>query len=223
MYTCEYCNKSFKREGTLATHMCVKKTRHMQKEDPNVRIGFRAYQLFYKIGTNSKKTKTYTEFVDSSYYAAFIRFGTYCIDLSIDNPATYVEYLLKNQVKLDRWTKDTEFNGWIKHRLKNETPDRAAERTIIFMNEWAEKNNKQWYEYFDAINANRAVFDICSGKISPWVLYSSEKAQKMIDGFNEEQVKMVIDYIDPDFWHRKMKVYPAEFAWVETMLSRAGL
>jgi hypothetical protein len=223
MYTCEYCNKSFKREGTLATHMCPKKTRHMQENDPNVRIGYRAYQLFYKIGTNSKKPKSYSDFVDSSYYAAFIKFGSYCIDLGIDDPASYVEWLLRNSVKLDRWTKDAEFNKWIKERLKSETSDRAVERTIIFMNTWAEENEREWYEYFDVIHPNRAVFDICRGKISPWVLYSSEKAQTLIDRFNDEQIKMVVDYIDPDFWHRKMTVYKQDFKWVEDMLKGAGV
>ena len=221
--TCHYCGKSFKRINTLAVHMCPKKKRHMQKDDPDVRIGYRAYQLFYKIGTNSKKPKTYTDFADSQYYAAFIRFGLYCIELSIDDPGAYVEWLLKNGVSLDKWTSDRQFNAWIKDRLKLESADRAVERTIIFLQKWAEETNSEWSTYFESTNVNRVVFHICSGKISPWVLYSSDKAQALLDSLNEEQIKMVIDYIDPTFWHRKMQTRRDDFVWVEQIMESAGL
>lgn len=223
MFTCEYCKKSYKRESTLATHMCPKKMRHMQKNDANVRIGYRAFQLFYKIGTNSKKDKTYNEFANSQYYAAFVRFGTYCIDLSIDDPAAFVEWLLRNGVKLDKWTSDKNFNAWIKERLKSESVDRAFERTVIFMTEWGEETGNDWNTYFDLVNTNRAVFHICSGKLSPWILFASDKAQYLIDRLNQEQLAMVAEYIDADYWQRKMAMNKADFAWVKEVLVGAEL
>ena len=222
-FKCEYCKKSFKRESTLSVHMCPKKKRHMQKDDANVRIGFRAYQLFYQIGTASKKVKTYEDFADSQYYAAFVRFGSYCIDLGIDDVPAYVKYLLANQVKLDRWDKDKHFNEWIKERLKSESVDRAFERTVIFMTEWGEETGNDWHTYFDVVNTNRAVFHICSGKISPWIIFASDKAQNLIDRFNEEQLGLVADYIDAAYWQRKMSVSKSDFAWVKEVLMGAEL
>ena len=222
-FKCEYCKNSFKRESTLATHMCPKKKRHMQKDDANVRIGFRAFQLFYKIGTNSKKTKTYDDFADSQYYAAFVRFGSYAIDLGIDDVSSYVEWLLRNQVKLDKWTSDTQFNLWIKERLKSESVDRAFERTVLFLTEWGEETGNEWHTYFDMVNPNRAVFHICSGKLSPWIIFASDKAQHLIDRFNEEQLGMVADYIDADYWQRKMTVSKPDFEWVTSVLKEAHL
>ena len=49
MYKCQYCSKSFKKENTLAVHLCEQKRRFMQKDEKHVQLGFRSYQLFYKI------------------------------------------------------------------------------------------------------------------------------------------------------------------------------
>ena len=83
-HKCNYCNKEFKKESTLAVHMCEPKRRYMQRDDKDVQLGFRAYQLFYRIGTNSKKDKSYDDFAGSTYYSAFVKFGQYCIDVKID-------------------------------------------------------------------------------------------------------------------------------------------
>lgn len=223
MFKCEYCNKEFKRENTLAVHMCERKRRYMQRDEKHVQLSFRAYQLFYKIGTNSKKEKTYDDFAASSYYTGFVKFGIYCKDLRIDDVPAYTKWLLQNQIKLEKWTSDRNFNAWIKTRLKTESVDRAVERTVMFMQEWSKESGNTWNQYFDVVNPNVAVFHICSGKISPWVIYSSDKAQYMLDRFNGEQLKMIIEYIEPIYWKRMTLKYPEDVAWVNNILKEADL
>ena len=58
MYKCGYCEREFAREQTLAVHMCEQKRRHMVKGDRHVQLGFRAYQNFYALNTNTKNDKT---------------------------------------------------------------------------------------------------------------------------------------------------------------------
>jgi len=217
-FKCEYCNKSFVREKTLASHTCEQKRRHMQKDDPDVRLGYRAFQLFYRIGTNSRKPKSYEDFAGSNYYSAFVKFGMYAIDLKIDDFEGYTTWLLKNSVRLDSWTRDTQFNLWNKERLKKESCDRAVERTIMFMNEWAESTNMNWNDYWQHANINQIVFHICSGRISPWVIYSSETAQNLLDSMNGDQLGLIVDYIDPQYWQRKLKTNAPDFAWVESII-----
>lgn len=223
MFKCEYCGREFKRENTLAVHTCEPKRRHLQKNDKSVQLGFRAYQLFYKIGTNSKADKTYDDFVGSQYYSAFCKFGTYCTDLRIDDISDFTEYLLKNQIRLDHWGRDTHFRTWIKSRLKRESADRALERTILFLREWGEENNIEWNNYFTQVPTNVAVFHICSGKISPWLIYSSSQAESLISKLNQEQINMILDYIDPDSWKSIIKKRPEDYNWVGTVLEEAGL
>ena len=223
MFKCEYCNKTFKREGTLAVHVCEPKRRFQQKDSKHVQLAFRSYQLFYRIGTNSKKEKSYEDFSGSQYYTAFVKFGSYCIDLKIDDVPVYTTWLLKNNIAIDRWCSDRNFNTWIKERLKSESCDRAVERTILFLQTWAKENNTTYNNYFEIVSPNLAVFHICSGKISPWVLFNSMAAQGLIDRFNPEQIKMVTDYLEIDYWERAMKVNPQDTKWVKEIMEQATI
>ena len=223
MYTCNYCSKSFKKESTLSVHMCEQKRRHMQKSEKHVQLGFRSYQLFYKIGTNAKKDKTYEEFAKSQYYISFCKFGYYCRDLGIDDVPGYTTWLVRNGVRLDAWGKDKQFTKWQKERLKSESVDRGVERTILFLQSWAEENNTQYNDYFNNVAPSLAVFHICSGKISPWILFTSIPAQTLIDKMNAEQLKMITDYLDVDYWQRTMSVNPRDSKWVTGILEQAGI
>jgi len=223
MHTCNYCSKSFKKESTLAVHMCEQKRRHMQKNEKHVQLGFRSYQLFYKIGTNAKKDKTYEDFAKSQYYISFCKFGYYCRDIGIDDVPGYTTWLVKNGTRLDNWGKDKQFTKWMKERLKNESVDRGVERTILFLQTWAEENNTQYNNYFSNIAPSLAVFHICSGKISPWILFTSIPAQALIDRMNAEQLKMITDYLDVDYWQRTMSVNPQDSKWVTGILEQAGI
>ena len=44
---------------------------------------------------------------------------------------------------------------------------------------------------------------IATGKISPWMLYCSDSGIQFLDKLNEAQVKIVIDYINPELWKIK--------------------
>lgn len=224
-FKCDYCNKTFKRESTLAVHMCPKKKRYMQEKDKDVQLGFRAFQLFYKIGSNAKKPKTYDDFANSNFYSAFVKFGKYCIDIKVDDVTNFTTWLLNNQVKIDHWTKDKNFNAWIKERLKTESVDRAVERTILSMQNWAEEKETDWNVYFENVAPSLAVFHICSGKISPWVLYASDDAQALLNKLDNNQIQLIVDYVDPQYWQLRLrrKQESQDLKWVTSILEQANI
>ena len=94
-FKCEYCGKTFVRENSLAVHLREKKRRHLAKDTKQNQLAYRCFQLFYKIGTNSKKAKTYTDFVDSQYFNGFVKFASYCIDSKVDDVDPHVRWLLQ--------------------------------------------------------------------------------------------------------------------------------
>jgi hypothetical protein len=195
----------------------------MSKDDKEVQLAYRSYQLFYRIGTNAKSEKSFDDFASSQYYTAFVKYARYCIDLRVDDVPEYTRWLLKNQVRIDRWTSDRNFAAWIKTRLKTESADRAIERTILFMREWGKETNNDWNEYFRLVAPNLAVFHICSGKISPWIVYASSQAQGLLEKLTSEQIQMITDYIDPYYWQRVMKTHAEDFKWVEGIMEEAQL
>jgi hypothetical protein len=54
-------------------------------------------------------------------------------------------------------------------------------------------------------------------------LYASQRAQGLLDRLNEEQIKMIIEYIDPHHWQIKIKRNQKDFDWVEKLLTNADL
>ena len=129
-FVCEYCKKSFVRETSLEVHMCEPKRRRLNRDDPGVRIGFQAYIKFYEQAQGSAKLKTYEDFCESSYYLAFTKFGRYCVDVKVINPTQFMNWLLKNQKKIDRWTSDAFYTEYLTWYLTIEAVDDALARAM---------------------------------------------------------------------------------------------
>ena len=206
MYTCEYCKKSFKRENSLAVHMCERKRRSLNQREKHVVAGYDAYNFWYKLAMGSKKDKTYNDFAGSQYYSAFVKFGRYIMDIRAVNPHSYIRWLTINKTKLDTWCKDSVYNRYLADSSKNETADRALERYVIHAEAWSKTSGHHWSDYFD------------KGKISPWIIYSSDKAQKWLDTIPNDMLKQVADTLDPTFWVRKTKLFPQEVKFIREII-----
>ena len=119
-YKCQYCKKDFIKESSLAVHSCEPRRRRMEKDEAGVRLGFQAYIKFYELTQGSAKLKTFDDFADSPYYKAFVKFGRYCVDIKAINPARFVEFVLKQNKKLDHWAKDSVYTEYLLEYLKVE-------------------------------------------------------------------------------------------------------
>lgn len=223
MYTCEYCKRSFRRESTLAAHSCEKKRRWLSRDEKQVQLGFRAFQTFYRTATGATREKTIKEFCDSQYYKDFVKFGRYIDENNIEPADKYLEFLIKESVKLSDWYSDRVLELWIKRFLKSETVERGVERSIINMQEWADSNNSMWSDYFTGVTGSRFVHMTQTGKISPWVLYTCDAAQAIIDRLSDEQINMIAEFIDPEYWSHKTRHDRASVGWAEDIWKEAGL
>ena len=224
MFECKYCGKKFTKESTLAVHLCEPKRRYQQQDERFVQLAFRAYQYFYKSTMpQTQKDRTYDDFAKSKYYTAFTKFGRYLYDVHVDDPSKYIDYLLKNMVKIDRWHLDSVYEKYIKEHLKNEAAQTAVERAVIIMKRWGIDNDKNFNDCLENITPNRAVHFIRSGKLSPWVLYNCQSGVKLLETLNNEQVGLVHDYIDPDYWTAKFQMAQQDVKFVEKVLETAGL
>ena len=68
----------------------------------------------------------------------------------------------------------------------------------------------------------RSCYAITTGKISPWILYQSESGVHFLETLNPENVKMIVDYIDPEKWALKFHRDPEQTKEVRELLSVAG-
>lgn len=221
-FGCDFCGRTFLRENTIAKHLCEYKQRWLNKELQGNRIGFQAWLQFYKKNSNTKKKRTYEEFIKSAYYTAFVKFGTYCSDANALNVSRFVDWLLKNQVKIDVWNTDTNYTKFLIEYLREEDPLDAIARSIETTQKIAEMETIQTKDVLRYANRNRICYAITTGKISPWMLYHSESGTKMLDELDNTQVKMVIDYINPELWAIKFKRNPDKVREVKDLLNAAG-
>ena len=221
-FTCGYCDKTFSRESSIEVHMCEPKRRRLQRDDRGVQLGLQAYVRFYETMQGSAKNKTFDDFETSSYYRAFVKFGHYCVNTRVINPERFMAWLLKQQKKIDKWCSDQIYTEYLANYLTLEAVDDALARAMEYGLDWAEKTNNPAHDCLRYGNANAICHAITAGRISPWVIYSSESGQKFLSELSSDQVTMIWIYIDSDVWQKKFHTYPADHEYAQEMLKQAG-
>ena len=222
-HVCRHCNRGFVKESTLQVHQCEPKRRAQQQNEKGVIIGFTAWLRFFEISQGSAKLKTYEDFCNSQYYNAFVKFGRHCVSISAVNVNQFVEYVLRKQVKIDRWCHDRVYSEYLQTILRTEQAADALERSILTMQEWAEETNNALNEYYNKISGGRLVQHVQNGRISPWAIYCSSSAIARLETLNEEELALLMPYIDPDFWQKRMKDYPADTELSRYVLTESGI
>jgi hypothetical protein len=186
------------------------------------RIGFQSWVQFYTKNTSSKKKRTYEDFIKSAYYTAFVKFGTYCVDVNVINVSRFVDWLLKNQIKIDTWCQDTVYTKFLIEYLRIEDPLDAIARSVQATIDLSEPERLLSKDYLRYGNSNKICYAITTGKISPWMLYHSDSGTKFLDKLDPTQVKIVIDYINPELWAIKFKREPENVQQVKELLDAGG-
>ena len=225
-YKCRYCEKSFAKESTLAVHLCEQKRRWQQEKEVPVQLGLKAYLRFYEVTQGSARLKSYADFVSSPYYNAFVKHGRYCQSIRCINFTSFLDWLLRNNKKIDHWCKDSLYVGWMAEYLRKEAVQDALERALKEMQDYADDHpelKNGFTDYFRYGNANRICHHIATGRVSPWIVYNSTSGVEFLGSLSEEQVGMIMPWIDPDYWQRKFVDYLADAEWVKDILEKAGL
>ena len=210
-------------ERTLVSHMCERKRRALQKDEKRVQAGFMAFNRFWQLTQNAKVLKTYDNFADSSYYNAFVKFGSFVNNVSPLYPDKFIDYVIKSGVKLDFWCRDELYEKYLFDVLKTEPVESAVQRTLKTMMEWGEEHNADFAHYFAYASLNKAVHDIRNGHISAWVILNSSTGQTMLRNMSDEQLEMISLALDVPYWIRKFKEVPADVALVKEICQEAGI
>lgn len=204
-FECQFCQRSFRRESTLMAHMCEQKERFLDKDRKHVKLAFKVYQHFYTISYRAQKPKTYEDFAKSKYFRAFTKFGKYLLDVNAVNMMAFVDFLIKMQVPLDDWCKESVYQLYLREYTKKETPLAAIERNFLLMQQWELETGEDWRNFFRKVQPTLATMWIRAGRISPWLLYTAQSAQDLFSRMSEEQVNLIRDAIDPKYWEKKLR------------------
>ena len=223
-YKCKYCNKSFAKETTLISHMCEQKRRALAKDDKQNRIAYQLWLQYRRLSmANVKHDKPYEEFTTNKYFTGFMKLAKRIIDLNIRPPEDFLRFIVMNSVKMHDWCKDFVYEEYIKSMLKSESVDRAVERSILYMKEWAESTGNNWQEYFVKVPTTLAMNDIKMGRISPWCTFATDQGSRLIDRMDETEVVSLIDYLEPKSWKVRVKRQAQDASWIQEVFNQAEI
>lgn len=222
MFECEFCHKSFQRETSLAVHMCETKRRHQERTERGVELGLQAFLKFYEILQGSSRLRTWDDFVSSSYYRAFVKWGRYCVNTRTIMPERFLDWLLKNNKKIDKWASDSMYTEYLLYYLPIESPKDAVSRAELWSLDWSERTGSPARDCLRYGNANAVCHAVAAGRISAWVLYNCESGQQLLANLDNTQMQIIWPYVDSDIWGRRFADYPADQAWVESKLQEWG-
>lgn len=222
-HVCIYCEKKFSQSRTLFSHMCERKRRAMQRDEKRVQAGFMAFNRFWQLTQGAKKLKTYEEFCDSSYYNAFVKFGSFVNNVNPLYPDRFVDHVIKSGVKLDHWCRDELYDAYLYDMLKIEPVESAVERSLKTMMEWGDAQNAEFAHYYNYVSLSRAVYDIRNGNISCWITLNSVSGKEMIGKMSDEQLEMIAPAFDVPYWIKRFRELPADVALVKEICEEVGI
>jgi hypothetical protein len=221
-FTCQYCRKDFLKESTLVVHVCEQKKRRQEQNEKGVQLGLQAYLRFYEITQGSAKLKTFDDFADSSYYKAFVKFGRYIVSINAVNPARFIDWVINQNKKLDRWCSDAIYSEYLHEYLRRENIADALSRAIEYSIDWSEKTGHPAHDVLRYGNDNTLSYAVNTGRISPWVVYNCTSGQEFLARLNEDQLKLIWQQIDPEVWNKKFAEYTADQEYAKEILRKAG-
>lgn len=220
---CKFCKKSFASPRTLAVHLCVKKKRFADKNNAEERLAFNVYQRFFKLACHNTKPKTVLQFIDDRLYSVFVKFARHLRNLKALNPDKFVDYLILGGFEMKQWMNERVYKQYLIDFLMNENPTRSIERSILVMDEWAQKHNMELGDYFEHASTYEITDKICTGYLSPWAAYLSSKSGLFFERLTDEQVDMVSPYMNAGKWENVFRENVEDIEFLREALKSNGI
>jgi len=126
-------------------------------------------------------------------------------------------------VKLDHWCREEMYEKYAIDLIRKEGVETALERSIATMETWASENNSVYNHYFLYASTNRITWDIRDGKISPWLVLNCKSGRECLNKFNEEQLGMLGNVLDPSHWAVRFRRMPKDVELVKNIAVAAKL
>lgn len=214
---CDFCKEKFDTDDLLFKHLCEKKRRFQQRDLKVVQFAFALFTEFVKKKGN-KKLPTIESFENSSMYSSFVGFATHLNRICAIDALGFIKFLLDANIGINKWKQDHYYERWIRERSKTQPPLEAMQQSISLMEQWSVETGEHWTEFFSKIEIPRALLWIKSGKLSPWLILSVPEASSvMLKRMSPEQLVMVEELIDFDYWQIKLDRYPDDVDYMKTI------
>ena len=103
---------------------------------------------------------------------------------------------------------------------KKETVQRAAERTVLLMQQWGMDQQQDWKQFWNAVSTTQALHWIRVGRLSPWVLLGTAQGKGLLNRFDEKQLQDVTGYIELDPWRIRIARNKKDCEWMQEVFNK---
>lgn len=221
-FTCEFCTKTFRSEKTFHKHCCERKRRWLERDQADSRLAFSAFCKFWELNHRTSRARTWDDFSNSAYYGAFKRWGIYCVNLRAVNTEAYLRWLLKSEIAIDRWCKDEHYTNYLIDYLTVEAITDALTRGIETSVEWAESTGMIASDILRYANTSRLIQLVVTGRLSPWLIYSSTSGQHWLEKLNSAELALIWPYINVERWNKILLDREEDREYTRSILLQAG-
>src|ERR1044072_2607894 len=191
-FVCEFCKKPLTSEARLFNHTCEQKRRYLRKDEKVEKLAFAMYQR----AMPRNRQPNDQSFRRNDLYGAFVQFARYVLHLDAPRPFDFLDFLLRVEIPIKRWTNPELYERYIRELNKNETPVDAIKRNFMLMREWASATQQNWRDFFRLVAPPQATLWIINGRISPWLLFTASSGIELLRRLSSEQRQMVEKAID---------------------------
>lgn len=204
-------------------HCCPKKMRYLDKDNKNVQLGLMAFKRFHQLTSYNSPSKTYVDMVNSNLYNDFVSFGRWINDAAIVNPTGYIDYVIKEKIKINDWQKSSVYESFLKTMVHKEDALDALCRSIEWVTKWCDQNSVEIINFYDKIGTNTLTHYLRSAAISPWMIFLSSRKTEILSRFDESQMKLLNSLLDQTVWNLRMRKYRNNLDEYQNILGELNL
>lgn len=221
-HRCQHCGRQFQRESSVMRHSCEPLRRWQDRDSRATQIGLRAYQRFYQLAQGQTQPRDWQQFSTSSYYRGFRAFGEYCQATRTVNTAQFTDWLIRQQVPLDRWCRDSVYEQYLHWYTRTENVADALARAVTTAEDWAQETGHPAQGWIRYASPNRIAHAITTGRLTAWAMYNSESGQAWLENMGQDHQRLVMPWLDPDFWAQEFQARAADQDWARDIMRQAG-
>jgi hypothetical protein len=198
-FKCEHCNREFLKFSALSDHSntCDIGIRKKEEHTKQAMLAHGLWSLSFK-GTR-RKNYSYDTFINHRDYKFFAKFSEFCINVKVISPEKYMDWCIKERMKLKSWTDELVYSRFVKYYLVHEDPIDAVLRSINYI------KSTLVDDYFNGVSPGLFLMAIEMGRISPWLYLLYWDSNAIVKKMSEEQIKRLYILIDSNIWSILLK------------------
>jgi hypothetical protein len=222
-FSCPYCGSGFKTEQGSKRHRCKRKAIAEDVGTASLRRSYALFDFWFMYGGFSKKPKSMLEFQRSPYFDVFVNLDRKATSIYLGSSLEYLRWLTDKRVPAKDWLKDSTIERYRDDIAKAEDAVKAVIRSLEVAARHCDSKGIPLSEFFGTITPGELSSALEVGKISPWLLVSTERLDDVLGRMDEPNMERLSMVFDADYWMKRVEINPEAAERATELVRSVGL